>query len=32
MRMQKVSDEVINAALAGSVRGVFTDRQTGPGL
>jgi len=32
MRMQKVSDDVINAALAGGVRSVFTDRQTGPGL
>ena len=32
MRMQKVGDDVINAALAGSARNVFTDRQAGPGL
>ena len=32
MKQQKVSDEVIAAALAGSVRSVFTDRQAGPGL
>jgi len=30
--MQKVGDDVINAALAGSARNVFTDRQAGPGL